>query len=39
MYDNALSYLRKSLDHDDATFRDGQSECISALLERKRLSG
>src|ERR1700686_5043125 len=37
MYDNALRYLRKSLDRDDATFRDGQWECIAALVERKRL--
>jgi ATP-dependent DNA helicase RecQ len=37
MYDNALSYLRKSLDRDDATFREGQWECIAALVERKRL--
>src|SRR5258708_16629076 len=37
MYDNALRYLRKSLDRGDASFRVGQWECIEALLERKRL--
>jgi ATP-dependent DNA helicase RecQ len=37
MYDNALSYLRTSLNRDDASFREGQWESISALLERKRL--
>lgn len=37
MYDNALRYLRTSLNRVDASFRDGQWESISALLERKRL--
>ena len=37
MKDEALRFLRKSLDNPRATFREGQWESIEALLARKRM--
>ena len=39
MKDRALAYLRSALDTTQAHFRDGQWECIEALLRCERLPG
>jgi ATP-dependent DNA helicase RecQ len=37
VYENALRYLRQSLNRQDASFREGQWESIDALLARRRI--
>ena len=37
MKDLALNYLRRALNNDEASFRDGQWESIEQLLNRKRV--